>query len=656
MTAETDPREAVILKLGKNRVLAHQTLFGHRHPSETPPFHLELIDLWHSSLPKVLLMAFRGGAKSTLSEEAILVEACLRQFKNGVILGESETRATERLRAIKHEIEHNPYIEELFGNLVGPVWTETRVILANGVIIQAYGRGQSLRGVKHLDQRPDRLFVDDLEDAEAVLTPEARQKWLQWFFSVVVPAMAPEARIRIAGTPLNPEALLMKLSVDQDWETRTYPIEYKDAHTGARLATWESRFPLSEIDKIRASFERQGLATQYAQEYMCQSEDPTQKPFKPEMFRVEPRVRAWEAVYAMFDPARTVKTTSASTGVAVWSWIANRLIIWDSYARLWKPDEIIGDMFRVGEQYQPVIVGIEEDGLNEFILQPLRHEQVRRGAALPVRPVRAPKGKLDFIRGLQPFFNAREVIFDKELPDLVQQLLSFPTGRIDAPNALAYALTLRPGSIIYDGFSVQNIFEDIEPVPGVTCYLAVNVSAYATTGVLVQYVDGALHVIADWAREGDPGLTLEPIVQEASIEAGVSVKLVAPEEHFDNYDTLGLRAAAASVPVTMKKGGSVGIGREQIRDLTGKQTKGLPALKVGTNARWTLNAFAGGYAREITRKGILSDFAQEGVYRTLMEGLESFASLMRYVDRDVRDGVPNYKVTPDGRRYISARE
>jgi hypothetical protein len=175
-------------------------------------------------------MAFRGGAKSTLSEEAILVEACLRKLKNGVILGESETRAVERLRAIKHEIEFNPYIEELFGSLVGPTWTDTRIVLANGIALQAYGRGQSLRGVKHLDHRPDRLFVDDLEDNEAVATPEARDKWLKWFFSVVIPAMAPEARIRIAGTPLDPESLLMRLSNDPDWTTHTYPIEYLDGY------------------------------------------------------------------------------------------------------------------------------------------------------------------------------------------------------------------------------------------------------------------------------------------------------------------------------------------------------------------------------------------------------------------------------------------
>jgi hypothetical protein len=312
-------------------------------------------------------------------------------------------------------------------------------------------------------------------------------------------------------------------------------------------------------------------------------------------------------------------------------------------------------MFRVGEQFNPVTIGVEEDGLNEFILQPLRQAQLGRGVSLPIRAVRAPKGKLDFIRGLQPFFNAREVIFAKELPDLRSQLLSFPTGRIDAPNALAYALALRPGSVIYDGFSVQNIFEDLAPAPAVTCHLAINASQFSTTAVLVQLVEGCLHVVADWVREGDPGLTLAALVTEAVVEVGRNPRLLAPASHFDAYDRLGLRAAAARIPVEVRRGGAEHTGREEIRHLTKTQQRGLPALKVSTRARWTLNAFSGGYCRRLTKAGVLQEFAEEGVYRTLMEGLESFAALMRIASPRENERV-NYKTTSDGRRYISARQ
>jgi hypothetical protein len=200
---------------------------------------------------------------------------------------------------------------------------------------------------------------------------------------------------------------------------------------------------------------------------------------------------------------------------------------------------------------------------------------------------------------------------------------------------------------------VQNIFEDLAPAPGVTCHLAVNASQFSTTAVLCQIVEGALHVLGDYVREGDPGLCFAHIVTEANVDAGRSPRYVAAPSHFDAYDRRGFRAAASRVPVELRRGGPEHAGREEIRALTQRQLRGLPALKVSTRARWTLNAFSGGYARKLTKAGVLSEFAEEGAYRTLMEGLESFAALMRIAQRE--DQALNYKITDTGRRYLSAR-
>ena len=653
MSEELDQREQTIVKLGKNRRLAHRVFFGHRHPNATPPFHYEIVDLWHSSAPKVLIKAFRGAAKSTLAEEAIIIQAAYREFKNGIVLGETVDRAIERLRAIKHEFETNTALEECFGNLVGGTWSEGKIILANGVIIQAFGRGQSLRGSKHLDFRPDRAFGDDVENEESVATPEAIEKAMRWLMSVVMPALAPGALIRINGTPLHPRSVIEQLSTDPDWVTRTYPIEHIDAESGELVATWPDRFPLPEIEKKRQSYARLGLQDNFQQEFMCKAEDPAMKPFTSDLLRVEPTVRTWHAVYAMYDPARTVKSTSASTGVAVWSWISNRLIVWDAYAGMWKPDEIISDMFTVDDRFRPVVLGVERDGLEEFILQPLRQEQLRRSYAIPVRALKAPKGKLDFIRGLQPFFKAHEVIFAKELPEAREQLLGFPTGRIDVPNALAYALMLRPGILIYDGFSTANVVDELHRVGRDPVYLAVNATTVCTTAALIQLVNGGLHVLADWVREGDAGTNLDAIVREAGAAAGGKFSLFAGPDHFGNYDTFGLRAAARKIPVSVGRGGSELIGREEIRALFGRATRGQPALRVSTSARWTLNAFAGGYCKEVTRHGVLTEFAVEGPYKVLMEGIEHFAALLKGTSIGSDDEV-HYRVAADGRRYVSA--
>lgn len=652
----TESRDDLIRKLAANPRLAHQVLFKHRHPDDTPAFHGEMVDLWYSAAPQVLTMAFRGGAKSTVAEEAITVMACLRMFKNCIVLGENEPRAIERLTAIKHELESNDFLTDLFGSMVGNIWQEKKIVLSNGVVIQAFGRGQSLRGAKHLSSRPDLAFGDDMEDDECVATPEAREKFKQWFLKVVVPALAPGYRFRIAGTPLDPEAWLMKLKAAPDWVTRTFPIESKDEMTGERIPTWPARFPLDDIDKKAKSYRDLGAVQEYQQEYMCEASDPASRTFTSEMIKTDPAiVRTWHPVYAMYDPARSVdKNKSATTGWAAWSWVANRCIVWDAGGGFWKPDEIVRDIFRVNEEYRPISIGVEQTGLHEFIMQPLRAEQIRRGTLIPVQALNAPAmGQIGVIKGLQPFFKAGEIIFAKELPELVKQMLSFSTGHRDTLNALAYAPRLRPGLPVYDGFRADHVSDSVEIRPREQAYLAVGATGQYTTAVLMQFVNGVLYVTHDWCCEGDPGATLRDVVQAASLVSRRTFGVVAGGQHFDVHDTVGLRAAARKIPIECTRGSSTDRGREVIRELLRASPHGIPAFQIHPDARWTLNALAGGYCRDVTKAGVITEHAVEGPYRVLMEAVESFAGQMR-TGLDDGDNERHYAYNPDGRRYLSA--
>ena len=145
------------------------------------------------------------------------------------------------------------------------------------------------------------------------------------------------------------------------------------------------------------------MLNEYMQEYMVEAVDPSTRVFSRSMFKVEPIVRTWHPTYAMYDPARTVKASSAHTGKVVFSWVGTKLIVWEAEGELWMPDKIIEDIFKTAEQYNPIKIGVEKDGLEEFLLQPLRAEQIRRATIIPVVGLSAPAGKLAFIRSLQPF-------------------------------------------------------------------------------------------------------------------------------------------------------------------------------------------------------------------------------------------------------------
>ena len=70
-------QEVLIQKLVGSPLTAHRLFFGDRHSVASPKFHSSIINDWHSQKPKVLTLAFRGAAKSTLAEEAITVIAAL---------------------------------------------------------------------------------------------------------------------------------------------------------------------------------------------------------------------------------------------------------------------------------------------------------------------------------------------------------------------------------------------------------------------------------------------------------------------------------------------------------------------------------------------------------------------------------------------------
>ena len=646
-------RRETILELGLNRVLAHQTLFAHRHPYKTPAFHVITINDWHSDHPRVETMAFRDGAKSTIAEEAIILQVGFREFRNGLVLGETQERANERVEAVRHEIDTNDMLFDIFGDLRGPTWAEGELVFANGIRLLAMGRGGAIRGIKFHDARPDMLFVDDLENDESVKSPVVRRRTKIWFTKVLTPACDPNVRMRVAATPLDPDALAMDLERDPAWLTRKFPIEYPGPD-GKMVAQWPDRFPLAKVEEIKTRFRTRGLMREFNMEYMLEVSADSDKVFLEKNFRVEPRVRTWEAVFGMYDPARTTGPASATTGFAAWSWVGPRLVVWDSWGRRLLPDEIVGAMFEFNDVYRPVWIGVEEDGLNEWLLQPIRQQMARRGVALPLKAVKAPRGKLDFIRGLQPYFTANEVWFAGEQPELKRQLLNFPTGEIDAPNALAYAPRMRGGAPIYEDFGRRHVMEDMRGGAGLPVWLCVNATAAMVTGAAAQMVDGSLKVLADFVREGDAGSELLKLVQDAQVEAGREVRLVCGPTHFDPYNNVGLIQAAKRIPLEMRKGVAPERGRAYIRDLLKRETRMGQAVTVSGEARWTLNGFSVGYSRAMQKGGSLADYAEEGAYRTLLEGLESFVGLMNVVgDDDEREDL-NYAYTPDGRRYVSA--
>lgn len=637
----------------QNPWFAHAYLFKKRHGEASSPAHRALVfAIWQKGA-RANLEAFRGFGKSTLLEETVVLRCGLRLHHNFVIFGASERRAVERLDAIKNEIILNELVTGAFGPLKGDTWQETRVVLSNGICIQAVGRDQSLAGIKFRDWRPDGVLVDDLEDIEEMRSDLDRQETWNWFLKSLIPSLDNPLTtwVRVLGTRRGNGSLPERLE-NAGWPTAKFPIETLD-DTGGRRATWPAKFPLARIDELRALY--QGDMHTYEQEFMCRATSERARLFQRPSFKYEPRSPSWHAVQVMYDPARTKSQTSATTGKAVWSWIGNRLVVWECGGHFFSPDELIADIIATVRRWSPTEVAVEKTGLNEWLMQPLRHEMLKEGVLVPLRGVEAPRGKLDFIAALQPLFRAGEITLaglPEQFKSLEDQLMSFPRGRIDAPNALAYARTLRAGAPLYDGFGEHHIARALGARGDTPLYLAAGADGELVTGVLVQRQGGRLVVLGDWVREGAPAdcvgdLATEialshdaqsesrdliyrdgadlfklPLTQTRTVPTGV--RWILPPEHFNEWNNLGLLQAVKRLPAPVQMGAEPARGRLELAAALGRTVNGEPEIQVSEAATWTLRALAGGYARATSSRGLPEKQAQAGIYKVLMEGLESF--------------------------------
>lgn len=632
---------------------AHMYFFPHRHPARSPQYHESFIlDIYNFDIPNLLGLIFRGGAKSTMTEEAFTLLACCHLFDYMLIIGEGEDRAVDRLTAIKSELDTNERIHAHFGNLVGPIWNERKVQLSNGVFIQTRGRNQSMRGLKWLTHRPQFVFMDDIEDKESVSKEEHINATMSWINGVLFPALDKTKRfVRWMATPLHPNAACVQYSRDPSFVTHTVPVYYYHPTQHTLVSAWEDLFPLEDMLQTKDKYERLGNAREFAQEYLCQAEAEGTRAFDVTTMPHDPTLRhTFQASYLIVDPARTTKATSSLTGLVSASWANDKLLIWEATGETLLPSDIVRRIFELHDKYNFTFIGVERDGLEEFIFQPLRIAMLQRSLVLPIVPLKAPKDKHEFIRGLQPFIKAGEIVLAAPCPQLEAQLKNFPSGKIDTLNALAYMPMMYPGEPIYTSFDpkeqlVPNVLEDLPR--GTKFLFCLNASSSHTAGAVLTYFRGRLTVVLDTVREGAPATSASECLNDLRMllhsanSAGASV--VVPPTHGARYDTLGLRAHLFGLGERPALGGDPIRGRAALQRLINDHT-----FTVADTATWTLRALTGGFAYDPSKK-----VPKDNVYRTLMEAIESAVPTLTYADTRLEGHMAVDSRT--GARYLTSR-
>ena len=180
--------------------------------SETPWFHYEIADsIMDKETKQLAVIMPRGHGKTVLTKCDILWSFLFTRDEPLFYGWVSATAklATGNMDYIKHHLEFNDRIRYYFGDLKGRKWTEEDIELSTGHKLLCKSNISGIRGGAKLHKRYDLVILDDFEDENNTITPEARSKNANLITAVVYPALEPHTgRLRINGTPVHYDSFI----------------------------------------------------------------------------------------------------------------------------------------------------------------------------------------------------------------------------------------------------------------------------------------------------------------------------------------------------------------------------------------------------------------------------------------------------------------
>lgn len=426
----------------------------HHMPAPSPAFHWELADMIFSDDELVALAAPRGHAKSTITDlVCLLYGAAERVFRYCLIVSDSSDQAEGLLDEVRREVEDNEKLQDIYpGMKRGPIWNQRELVFANGTRIQAMGQGKKVRGRKRGGTRPDFILIDDLENDELVETLQQRTKLRKWFRSALLPAKAPNGRVRVVGTILHSDSLLFRLLRNVNWTRRLWR-----AISDNGKALWEAWRPAHKLLREKEEARRDGLLSSWYQEFQNQPMADEESPFRPEYFRYFDelemtrnglRVRYYRTLYV--DPAISQKQKADFTAfTVVYASTDGYWYVMEAFRRKCTPSEILDTIMKLQDKHKLHTIGIEDVAYQACLQHWLAERAQDNFKYLRIQGVKpGTTDKRTRVLALQPYFRAGRVLFRNSISGrLEEELLNIDAiDHDDLADALAgqVKITIRP--------------------------------------------------------------------------------------------------------------------------------------------------------------------------------------------------------------------
>ncbi|UOE47989.1 hypothetical protein MTO98_26620 [Mucilaginibacter sp. SMC90] len=161
--------------------------FPNYYKSEAAPFHKKSTKWLFNHMEGYLVRAWsREMAKDVRTMMETIRLGLTKKKKLGLLVSSSAEKAVLLLKPYKINFESNPRLIAYYGEQVTyGAWTESAFTCKCGMAWVAIGKGQTPRGLRNEDIRPDLVVITDMDTDEDCRNPETIAKDWAWFEKAV---------------------------------------------------------------------------------------------------------------------------------------------------------------------------------------------------------------------------------------------------------------------------------------------------------------------------------------------------------------------------------------------------------------------------------------------------------------------------------------
>ena len=265
-------KNKILQEMKEDMLLFGRMVMPNMFSAESPAFHYELTKhLLDTDEKQINIIAPRGHAKSSVA--AGIFPLFHLMFTEGVkvivLVSRTQSHATKLLGTIKDVLDYSQEFRYFFGYWgmqSARKWTNTEIELKDGSVIICKGTGQQIRGIKHGNQRPTLLILDDPEDENNTKTAEAMEYNLRWLLQSGVPSLDPlSGRICVIGTPQHERCMVETLKEMKGWNTLEFRPDLEN-----KKSLWDEVWPVEKLIEKKEELESINRLSVFYREYLCQ--------------------------------------------------------------------------------------------------------------------------------------------------------------------------------------------------------------------------------------------------------------------------------------------------------------------------------------------------------------------------------------------------